>query len=107
MTHPHHHLNPAFNTPVRLAVMAACAAGATFTFSGLRELVDTSDSQLSKALTHLGDLGFIKTVHGQSERGRRFGATRAGTHAFRLHAHALHAITAHFPHEGIPGDDQE
>lgn len=95
MIHPRHRLDEALLTPVRLSLMAALAEATEADFATLRELLDVADSPLSKAISHLQELGYVRvekrTLGGRSRTW--VAATGAGRSALAAHVAALHAIT--------------
>lgn len=96
MNHPRRELDDAFLTPLRLSLMAALPADRELDFAALRELLDTDDSQLSKAISHLEKAGYAKVTKGfVGTRTRTWVvSTLAGRKAFAAHVAALRAITA-------------
>ncbi|MGI6878123.1 transcriptional regulator [Microbacterium sp. gxy059] len=93
-SHPRHGLDDAFQTPIRFSLMAALREDAEMDFRMLREMLETSDSVLSKAIGHLEQLGYVRTVKGYvGSRPRTWAAsTVTGRRAFRRHVAALRAI---------------
>ena len=93
-THPRYRLDEAIHAPVRLSVMAALAGAERVDFGYLRDLVEVSDSLLSKHMTHLEEAGYVEVIkgyHGKRPR-TRFTMTDAGRAAFDSYLMALHAI---------------
>lgn len=86
-------------TPVRFSLMAALRDDAEMDFPTLREVLEAGDSVLSKAITYLEKLGYVKTKKGfVGKRPRTWVAsTRAGRKAFQLHLAALRAIASGYP----------
>lgn len=101
MAHPRHHLDPAFQTPIRFSLMAALGRHTEIDFGTLRDLLEADDSSLSKAISHLQKEGYVKAVKGYvGTRPRTWiQATQKGERAFDRHLTALRAIT-----DGMPGD---
>jgi DNA-binding MarR family transcriptional regulator len=95
-SHPRHRLVPAFQSPVRLSVMACLAASDAAEFAFLRETVEVSDSSLSQHLWALEGGGFVKIRKGRAGRRPRTWAslTPAGRRAYESHMEALAAIAA-------------
>lgn len=95
MAHPRLELDEAFLTPVRLSLMAALTTGADFDFATLRELLEVDDSALSKGISHLEKLDYVKVTKGfVSNRPRTWVAsTVKGRRALARHVKALKAIT--------------
>lgn len=97
--HPRHGLDEAFQTPVRFSLMAALRGDAEMDFRTLRELLDASDSALSKAVARLEGLGYVRTTRGYvGNRPRTWVASTAkGRRAFASHLAALRAIAGDYP----------
>jgi DNA-binding MarR family transcriptional regulator len=93
-THPRYRLDEVIHAPVRLSVMSALAAADRADFRYLRELVEVSDSLLSKHMTLLEDAGYIEVTKGyQGKRPRTwFALTEAGRAAFGAYLAALNEI---------------
>jgi DNA-binding MarR family transcriptional regulator len=93
--HPRHQLDAALLTPVRFSAMAALGNGSEIDFATLRDLIETDDSALSKALSHLEAAHYIAVRKGYAANRPRtwLRATPAGIKALRTHSAALHAIT--------------
>jgi DNA-binding MarR family transcriptional regulator len=70
--------------------------GSGLDFAALRDLLEVSDSVLSKAISHLDALGYVRVTKGYAgNRPRTWVATRrAGAAAFDRHVQALQAIAA-------------
>lgn len=94
MIHPRHRLDEAFQTPIRFSLMAALGRRTEIDFGTLRDLIESSDSVLSKALTHLDQAGYIKVRKGYvGNRPRTWIQTTAkGNRAYQAHLVALRAI---------------
>lgn len=97
--HPRHGLDEAFQTPVRFSLMAALKDDTEMDFATLRDLLESGDSVLSKAIASLERLGYVTTVKGYvGNRPRTWVAsTGKGRRAFRQHLEALRAISDGFP----------
>lgn len=95
MTHPRHRLDDAFQTPIRLSLMAALGKENELDFRTLRELLETDDSNVSKAVSHLERTGYVKVTKGYvGNRPRTWVRTTSKGHrAYSDHLLALHAIT--------------
>ena len=104
MTHPRHGLDDAFLTPVRFSLMAALGARTEMDFRTLRELIETEDSALSKAVSHLESAGYVKVTKGYvGNRPRTWvEATAPGRRALRAHVRALQEIAG-----GVLDDESE
>lgn len=94
MSHPRNELSAAFQTPLRLSLMAAVGRDEV-TFGTLKLLLEASDSQLSKAIAHLEGEEYLRVRKGYA--GARpctwVGATAAGRRAFEAHLAALAEIS--------------
>jgi DNA-binding MarR family transcriptional regulator len=97
--HPRYRLDELIHAPVRLSVMSALAAADRVDFRYLRELVDVSDSLLSKHMTVLEDAGYVQITKGyQGKRPRTwFALTEAGRAAFEAYLTALREIVGTEP----------
>ena len=94
-THPRHQLDDTLLTPVRYSTMAALGNGSEVDFATLRDLIETDDSSLSKAVSRLETTGYVAVRKGYVANKPRtwVRATAAGLKALRVHSAALHAIT--------------
>ena len=92
--HPRNRLDDTIHAPVRLSIMAALANADRIDFRYLRDLVEVSDSLLSKHMTHLENAGYVTIVKGyQGKRPRTwFSITDTGRAAFTKYLAALHDI---------------
>lgn len=101
MAHPRHRLDGAFQTPIRLSLMAALGKENELDFRTLRELLEADDSALSKAVSHLERTGYIKVTKGYvGNRPRTWvRSTTKGHRAYHEHLRALQAIVADILHE--------
>ncbi len=97
--HPRHGLDDAFQTPIRFSLMAALKDETEMDFGTLRDLLESGDSVLSKAISLLERLGYVKTTKGYvGNRPRTWVAsTGKGRRAFARHLAALQAIAEGFP----------
>ena len=87
-------LDPHVVAPARLTLMTALTAVAEGEFSTLRARLEVSDSVLSKHLTALEDVGYIKRRKGV-HRGRRstwISLAPRGRAALSAHVAALRAL---------------
>lgn len=93
-THPRHRLDDALLTPVRFSMMAALSGGLEIDFATLRDLIETEDSALSKAVSRLQEAGYVAVRKGYVAKKPRtwLKATSAGVKAFGVHSAALQAI---------------
>jgi DNA-binding MarR family transcriptional regulator len=92
--HPRNRLDDTIHAPVRLSIMAALANADRIDFRYLRDLVEVSDSLLSKHMTHLENAGYVTIIKGyQGKRPRTwFSITDIGRAAFASYLAALHDI---------------
>lgn len=95
MAHPRHDLDPAFQTPLRFSLVAALGRDTEVDFGTLREILEASDSALSKAVAHLEGAGYLKVTKGYiGNRPRTWvRLTAKGEKAFQWHIQALRSIT--------------
>lgn len=93
--HPRHELDDLIHAPVRLSMVAALAAADSIDFRTLRDLVQVSDSLLSKHITTLEDAGYLAVRKGyEGRRGRTWlSLTPAGVAAYRRYLEVLTSIT--------------
>src|SRR5690606_3702329 len=92
-------IDPLFNAPARLQIAALLAKVSEMEFARLRELVQVSDSVLSKHLAALGEADYVRLRKAATEGRQRTWAslTRTGHRALARHVAALRAIVAHLP----------
>ncbi|MGW8975686.1 winged helix-turn-helix domain-containing protein [Streptomyces platensis] len=92
--HPRHELAPLLTSPVRLSIVAALAATDRAEFAFVRDLVEISDSALSKQATTLEEAGFLEIVKGYVGRRPRtwLAITEHGRAVYTRHVAALRAI---------------
>ncbi len=95
-THPRHQLDDALLTPVRFSMMAALAGDVAIEidFTTLRNIIETDDSALSKAVSRLHEAGYLTVRKGYVANKPRtwLKATPAGVAALGIHSAALQAI---------------
>lgn len=93
-THPRHQLDDALMTPVRFSMMAALVSGVEIDFATLRDIIETDDSALSKAVSRLQNEGYVAVRKGYVANKPRtwLRATSAGVKALGVHSAALQAI---------------
>ena len=87
-------IEPLVQPPARLQIMAALAASDQTDFAILREIVEVSDSVLSKHLSALVEPGFIKLTKAKQDGRQRTWAsiTSNGKRALANHLAALRAM---------------
>lgn len=95
MSHPRHQLDELIHVPVRLSMMAALANAATIDFRHLRDLVEVSDSLLSKHIATLEEAGYVSVEKGyEGKRPRTWlSLTRRGRTAYAAYIDVLKTIT--------------
>lgn len=93
-THPRHDLVEALNHPVRFSFMAAISGVEALDFASLRDLLEVSDSVLSRQATQLEELGLIKVKKGYIGKRPRtwFSLTPTGRNSWEKHLNALREI---------------
>lgn len=87
-------LDPALVSPARLRLMTAAASVSKIEFATLRDLLDVSDSVLSKHLSALAAEGYLTSAKGV-HRGRRttwVSLTPDGRRALSTHVAELRQI---------------
>ncbi|MDA8320657.1 MAG: transcriptional regulator [Actinomycetota bacterium] len=94
-SHPRHELDEIFNSPVRLSIVAALAAAERAEFGYVRDVVEVTDSALSKQSAILEQAGYLKATKGYVGKRPRtwLSLTARGRAAFDAHVRALRAIT--------------
>lgn len=94
--HPRHDLAPLLNAPVRLSVVAALAPVKKAEFGFVRDLVEVSDSVLSKQVSALEEAGWVAVEKGRVGRRPRtwLALTAEGRAVYQQHVAALRAIAA-------------
>ncbi|PJJ61372.1 transcriptional regulator [Compostimonas suwonensis] len=94
MAHPRHRLDDAFQTPIRFSLMAALGDDLEMDFGALRELLESENSVLSKAVSYLEKDGYVRVTKGYlGTRPRTWIApTAKGRRAYREHLRALREI---------------
>ncbi|WP_030385482.1 winged helix-turn-helix domain-containing protein [Streptomyces sp. NRRL S-241] len=92
--HPRHDLAPLLNAPVRLSVVAALAPLDKAEFGFVRDLVEVSDSVLSKQVAALEEAGWVEVRKGRVGRRPRtwLSLTAEGRTVYQRHLAALRAI---------------
>lgn len=90
-----HQLNDQFTNPIRLSLMASLAGVDEIDFKSLKEVLDVSDSALSKHSTALEAAGYVRIRKGYvGKRPRTWLSTsEEGRAAFTAHVAALRQLT--------------
>lgn len=93
--HPRHRLDELIHSPVRLSIMASLASADSVDFRRLRDLVEVSDSLLSKHLSTLEAARYVAVRKGREGRRPRtwLTLTERGRTAYAQYLDALTAIT--------------
>lgn len=96
MSNPRLRLNEAFTNPIRLAIIATLAKVDDIDFKSLKEIVDISDSALSKHASALEEAGYVKIRKGFVGKRPRtwFSTSKEGRKAFEEHVQALRDLTS-------------
>jgi DNA-binding MarR family transcriptional regulator len=86
--------DPVIHAPARLQIMAVLAGVQDAEFALLRDTVQVSDSVLSKHLSQLAEVGYIRLRKAAQDGRQRTWAslTREGRRAFTDHVKALQAL---------------
>jgi DNA-binding MarR family transcriptional regulator len=86
--------DPVVHAPPRLQICARLAAVETMDFATLREMLDVSESVLSKHIKTLEEAGYVAIRKAASDGRQRtwLALTSAGRKAFAAHAAALRAL---------------
>jgi DNA-binding MarR family transcriptional regulator len=87
-------IDPHIHPPARLQLVTMLTAVSEVEFVTLREALDVSDSVLSKHVSALAEVGYVRSRKGSRE-GRRttwIALTKKGERALRDHAAALRAL---------------
>ena len=89
-------IDPVLHPPARLQIAATLSRVDDIEFATLRDIVEVSDSVLSKHLSALADAGYVKVTKAKSEGRQRTWAafTSQGRKAFARHMDALRALVA-------------
>ena len=87
-------LDPTIHAALRLQICATLAAAETVDFATVREMLDVSESVLSKHVKVLEEAGYVVIRKATSEARRRtwLALTSAGRKAFAAHAAALRSL---------------
>jgi DNA-binding MarR family transcriptional regulator len=98
-SHPRHRLDDLIHAPVRFSIMATLAASEQAEFAFVRDLVEVSDSVLSKQVSLLETAGYVAVRKGYVGKRPRtwLSLTTQGRSAFRDHVAVLQAIASAVP----------
>lgn len=93
-SHPRFELNGIIHSPVRLSIVAALAEADEIEFAFLRDLIEVSDSLLSKHINTLENAGYVEVKKGFV--GKRpntwFSLTEKGLEAYKQYVDTVHRI---------------
>lgn len=94
MSHPRERLDEVIHQPVRFSIAASLAAADELEFGFVRDVVDVSDSTLSKQATVLEQAGYVAIRKGYVGKRPRtwLSLTAAGRAAFQAHVATLREI---------------
>ncbi|WP_117209260.1 winged helix-turn-helix domain-containing protein [Allorhizocola rhizosphaerae] len=97
--HPRHRLDELIHSPVRFSIMATLAASEQAEFGFVRDLVEVTDSVLSKQVSLLEEAGYVAVRKGYVGKRPRtwLTLTAKGRSAFRAHVAVLHEIASAAP----------
>ena len=87
-------IDPHIHHPTRLQLVTMLTAVTEVEFATLRDALEVSDSVLSKHVSALAEVGYVRSRKGTRD-GRRttwIGLTKKGDRALRAHAAALRAL---------------
>lgn len=95
-SHPRHGFSPTLLSPVRLSIVAALAEVEKADFKSLCDVIELSDSALSKNLAILEEAGMVGIEKGRINRRPRTWVrlTPEGSDAFQIHLQALRATVS-------------
>lgn len=87
-------IDPALHAPARLQIAALLSRVEDAEFAAIRDIVEVSDSVLSKHLSALGEAGYVRLRKAPLDGRQRTWAslTRAGRKAFAAHMAALQEL---------------
>ncbi len=89
-------IDTVLHPPARLQIAAVLARVDDIEFATLRDIIDVSDSVLSKHLSALSDAGYVRLRKAKSEGRQRTWAafTKKGAKAFDRHMNALRELAS-------------
>lgn len=111
--HPRHRLDEVIHAPVRLSIVSALASADRIDFGVLRDLVEVSDSLLSKHISILEEAGYIEVVKGYVGKRPRtwLRLSPSGQTTFHEYVSALRQIVARTvslpPRDGGPAGSSD
>lgn len=94
--HARHQLDGLIHAPVRFSIMAALAAADEVEFARVRDVIEISDSVLSRQSTQLESAGYVRIRKGYVGKRPRtwLSLTSKGRAAYSGHLNALREIAA-------------
>ena len=94
MSHPRHGLDDLLGHPVRYSIVALLGAADRAEFGFVRDQVEVSDSVMSKQMSLLEDVGYVKVHKGYIDNRARtwLSLTGKGRRTFERHLAALREI---------------
>ncbi len=94
--HPRHDLDDELTSPVRFSITAALAGGERVEFGFVRDVVEVSDSVLSKQIARLETAGVVEVHKGYVGKRPRtwLSITPEGAARYEQHVGALQAVIA-------------
>lgn len=97
--HPRHRLDDLIHAPVRFSIVATLAASEQAEFGFVRDVVEVSDSVLSKQVTLLEAAGYVAVRKGYVGKRPRtwLSLTPRGRFAFHEHVAVLQEIASTAP----------
>lgn len=98
-------IDPVLHAPARLQIAAVLSRVEDAEFATIRDIIEVSDSVLSKHLSALSSSGYVLLRKAAQDGRQRTWAslTKAGSKAFAAHMRALHAL-ANAAGEAIEAD---
>ena len=89
-------IDPVLHPPARLQIAAALSRVDDIDFATLREILDVSDSVLSKHLSALSEADYVKITKAKMDGRQRTWAafTKSGAKAFASHMEALRELAS-------------
>ncbi|MDK1329090.1 transcriptional regulator [Arthrobacter sp. zg-Y1219] len=95
MAHPRSELDKELLSPLRLSILAALSRVGEAEFAAIRDAIETNDAELSRQLTRLSDVGYVRIDKQRSGRYMKtwLSLTKEGHAALTAHIAALKRIT--------------
>jgi hypothetical protein len=91
------HIDKAFENSIRLGIMALLMVNRSMDFNSLKELLGTTDGNLSSNLSYLADQKYIsvKKKFINNKPNTSYAAMEGGRKAFKTHIEAMEKIISH------------